>query len=71
MALHEVRGTFYSTNVVGQMPNARGTSQEVPFIAKVHLTSELAEDLITRPNFSSVSPHPFVEKVSQWIRRAK
>lgn len=63
VALHEVRGTFYQTNIVGPT----GKLEELPFIAKVHLTPELVETLSVRTNFSSVSPHPLVQKVSQWV----
>ena len=69
--LNEVRGTFYKTDAAGRILKAQGMSRESAFIALVHLTPELEQTLLTRTNFSVVSPHPLVQKVSEWFVRSK
>lgn len=69
--LHEVRGTFYQTDTSSQTPPAQAAPNELPFIARVHLTFELEDMLTTRTNFAAVSPNPLIEKASGWFSRSK
>ena len=69
--LHEVRGTFYQTDVGGQVLKAQGIPIESPFFARLQLTPDLEKMLATRTNSSFVSPNPLVWKVSQLVGCSK
>ena len=66
--LHQVRGTFYVTDTGNQMLAGKGT-KELPFIAKVNLTSELEDKVLSIPGASAVSPNSVVQEVRSWFRR--
>jgi hypothetical protein len=69
--LHEVRGTFYQTDADAHIIMAQGTPKELPFFARVHLTSELEQKFMATKHFAVVTPNPLVETVSHWLRRSK
>jgi len=69
--LHEVRGTFYQTDVGGQVLKAQGIPIESPLFARLQLTPDLEKTLATKTNFAFVSPNPLVWKVSQLVGCSK
>jgi hypothetical protein len=69
--LNEVRGTCYRTDDSGQILKEQGALAESAFVARVHLTFDLEQKLTTRTNFSFVSPHPLVQKISELFVHSK
>jgi hypothetical protein len=66
--LHEVRGTFYKTDAASQSRREQAVPKELPFIARVHLSSEVEAKVIAGTNASVVTLNPLVKKASDWFR---
>ena len=68
--LSEVRGTFYKTDAASQILREQAVPKELPFIARVNLTPDLAARVMAvGTNVTVVTPNPVVQKVSNWFRR--
>jgi cell division protease FtsH len=55
--LHEVRGTYYKTNAMGQKLEEGAKEAEVPFVAKVRLTDELENLVLGTGKFQVRQPN--------------
>jgi hypothetical protein len=69
--LHEVRGTFYQTDALGQLLKKQGTPAELPFIARVQIRDELMIRLTRSTNFVAVSPNPLAQQASERLHLSK